>query len=142
VSLNAVFPKLPDNHDRAHSHSFWISTKVPVHDPSIHTTKTITLGEYPPTDLRHWTVSVLSRDHWCPVLLLLYGSPLSRPAHVWCSSPHLGQRTFLVFYTVGFFFFRDKKIVLDWGKDCRGEGERGTKRERNKNFIKFSPHVR
>ena len=32
------------------------------------------------------SVSVLSRDHWSPVLLLMYGSPLVRPAHVWCPS--------------------------------------------------------
>jgi hypothetical protein len=29
-------------------HSFWISTKAPLHAPSIHTTKTLTLGESPP----------------------------------------------------------------------------------------------
>ncbi len=67
------------------------------------------------------SVCVLSRDHWSPVLLLLYGSPLARPAHVWCRCRHLGERTFLLFprfFT--FCFFREKKIVL--ASDCRGEG--------------------
>jgi hypothetical protein len=52
------------------------------------------------------------------------------------SDPH---KTFFGRRHESFFLgtFSEKKIVLASGQDCRGEGERGTKREREKISKKF-----
>jgi hypothetical protein len=49
---------------------------------------------------------------------------------------------FLAFYTFGFFFFWEKKIVLAEERTVEERGERWTKRGEKNFFEFFSPHVR
>jgi hypothetical protein len=70
------------------------------------------------------SVSVLSWNHWSPVLLLMYGSPLAEPALVWCPSQVMGRQHFCFFSPFPFLFF----LRFCQGRTVEERGERGTKR--------------
>ncbi len=67
------------------------------------------------------SVNLLSRDHWSPVLLLLYGSPLARPAH-----PQPDNISDVSSFLGHFLCVPKKKIVLVEGK---GLSRRGVKED-------------